>query len=169
MPTFRQKAHFFTNRNITLLSLEKAAFPCYNKNKRLTPRAEYEKEDKSMNKISIHDILDITDSRLIYRNETGGSAFIELALCAEMHEKECGITAKPGELRSVRERSFSEFAYYELYDAEHTRLFLELRTGKIKKLLSKAFGWNFHAKQFALFYSVQRRLNAHGWTTLDLS
>ena len=47
-----------------------------------------------MNKISIHDILDITDSRLIYRNETGGSAFIELALCAERHEKECGQTGR---------------------------------------------------------------------------
>lgn len=149
--------------------LKKTLFPCYNKNKRLTPRAEYEKEDKAMNKISIHDILDITDNRLIYHSETGGSAFIELAPCAQRHEKECGITAKPRELRSIGERSFGKQAYYELYDAEHTHLFLELQTGKIKKLLSKILGWNFHAKEFALFYSVQKRLNAHGWTTLDLS
>ncbi len=46
---------------------------------------------------------------------------------------------------------------------------MKLRTNKIKRFVSKIMGWNFHAKEFQQFYSVQKELNANGWTTMDLS
>lgn len=122
-----------------------------------------------MSKICIRDVVEITDDRIIYRDERGDTAFIELAPCSNSFEIKHNITTEAGKVRTVGERFFGENAYYELYDIGHTRLYLKLKTNRIQKLISKVFKWNFHAKEFQLFYSIQTQLNAHGWTTLDLS
>ena len=122
-----------------------------------------------MKPIDIRNIIEITEQKIIYKDESGGISFIELAVCADNFESKYNIVPEEGKLRSVGERLFGEYAYYELYDTEHTRFYLKLKTSKIKKFLFKITNFNFHSKDLKLFYSVQKRLTEHGWTTLDLS
>lgn len=122
-----------------------------------------------MNRIDIRDIVEITDDKIIYRGKNGVGS-IELAPCAANFEAEFRNSAASGTCRCVAVRFFGEYnSYYELFDEEHTRLFLKMKTNKVKRLLFKLFYLNFHVKEFQLFYSVHKQLNAHGWTTLDLT
>lgn len=123
-----------------------------------------------MEKIDIRNITDITVNKITFRNDHGDVSFIELEACANSYDKAHNIKNRDiAGYRCVGERFFGEYAYYEFYTAEHTQFYLELKTGIIKKLMAKVLGWNFHAKDFAMFYSIQKKLNAHGWTTMDLS
>lgn len=121
-----------------------------------------------MNDIDINRIIKITTDRIIYRDDRDDEAYIELEPCADNWEKSLGCP-KTEAIRCVGERFFGEYAYYELYDIGHTRFSMRLKTNKLKSFISKITGWNFHAKSFQQFYSVQKTLNANGWTTLDFS
>ena len=123
-----------------------------------------------MSKIHISRITKIAKDKIYYRDDRGDIGFIELEPCANNYALVHNIVNKEKlKVRCVGERFFGEYAYYELYNIGHTQLYMNLKTNKIKRLISKIFGWNFHAKEFQRFYSVQKRLNANGWTTLDLS
>lgn len=121
-----------------------------------------------MNDIDINRIIKITTDRIIYRDDRADTAFIELEPCANSWEKSHGCS-KSGTVRCVGDRFFGEYAYYELYDIGHTHLSMKLKTNKLKSYISKITGWNFHTKNFQQYYSIQKALNANGWTTLDLS
>ena len=123
-----------------------------------------------MIKIHISNITDITKDGLFYRNDIGDICFIDLSVCADNWEREhIAINKSETNMRSVGARLFGEYAFYELYTDDHTQLYMELNTSVIKRFLTRITGWNFHAAQFSEFYSVQKRLNAKGWTTFDLS
>ena len=122
-----------------------------------------------MHKIRIDKITEITKDKLFYRDNNGNTAFIELNECANNYESTHGIKQQDKAIRCVGERFFGEYAYYEFYTADHTQFYMELQTSRIKRFISNTIGWNFHRKDFQLFYSVQKQLNANGWTTHDLS
>ena len=126
-----------------------------------------------MENIDIKNITDITHDKIFYREERGDIVFIELAPCANSYDAVHKITSRaPGSLRCVGERFWQgsgERAYYELYTIGHTRLYLDLKQNKLKRIISKIFDFDFLSKKHQLFYSVQKRLNENGWTTLDLS
>lgn len=119
--------------------------------------------------IDIRRIVEITDNAIVYKDDRGDTAMIELSPCANNWEKQHQKTAEKGMPRCVGDRCFGEYAYYELYDIGHTQFYLDLRTSKIKKWIGRLIEWNFHQREFELFYSVQKQLNAHGWTTADLT
>lgn len=126
-----------------------------------------------MKEIDIRNIIEITAGRILYRDEQGNAASIELEPCADIFDRENHLARLSGALRCVGDRYWTRFngdrvVYYELYTSgEHTRLYLELKTNFVKRLIEKVFGWNFYTKEYSLFHSVQKRLAAHGWTTYD--
>ena len=46
---------------------------------------------------------------------------------------------------------------------------MNLKTNAFKRFITKITGWNFHSRDFQQFYALQKKFNAKGWTTLDLS
>ena len=123
-----------------------------------------------MIEIDIRDITDIKGSQLFYRNDNGSILFIDLESCAKYHENRNGINTYNG-TRSVGERLYVRpIATYDLYSPDGIRLYLEIPPlNFFKRLISRIIGWRFNAKEFDIFYSVQKKLNQNGWTTLDLS
>ena len=121
-------------------------------------------------KIDIRNVVQITDDRIVCRDHQN-SIFIELSACAErFKQKYPNINGDTAKYRCIGERFYNGTrAYYKLYSDEPYELFLNLRTNAVKRFLSKLFGRNFHKKDYQLFMSVQKELNAHGWTTYDLS
>ena len=96
--------------------------------------------------------------------------YIELALCANNYESTHNIINKNElKVRCVGERFFGEYAYYELFTEEHTQIYMNLKTNAFKRFITKITGWNFHSRDFQQFYALQKKFNANGWTTLDLS
>lgn len=123
-----------------------------------------------MCKIHISAITDITKDKIYYRDDRGCVVYIELEPCANSYETAHNITNKNDlQVRCVGERFFGKYAYYELYTAKHTRMYMDLKTSRIKRFITRITGYDFHTKEFEQFYSIQKRLNANGWTTLDLS
>ncbi len=123
-----------------------------------------------MEKIHISNIVEITKDRIYYRDDREDVVFIELEPCANSYEVAHKITNQSErKLRCIGVRCFGEYAYYELYTIGHIQIYMSLRSNIIKKLISKIFGFNFHAKGFQQFYSIQKQLNKNGWTTLDLT
>ena len=122
-----------------------------------------------MKRIHISNITDIKNDKIYYRNNEN-ILFIELGPCADRYEAERNSISK-GELkaRCVGKRFFGDYAYYELYTEERTQIYINLKSNAIMRFISKTLGWNFHSKDFQKFYDIQKRLNANGWTTLDLS
>lgn len=123
-----------------------------------------------MKRIHISNIADIKNNKIYYREDNENIAFIDLEFCANSYEL-IHNTVNNDELkvRCVGERFFGECAYYKLYTEEPTQIYMNLTTNAIKRLITKVTGWNFHSKDFQTFYAIQKRLNANGWTTLDLS
>lgn len=124
-----------------------------------------------MEKIDIRNITEINDDGIVYRNEQGKAAFIELAPCVENFAKEYGIDKEQMRYRCVGIRCFgvlSDYAYFELFTKEHTQIYIKLKTNPLKRFITKVVGWNFHTKEYGLFYSVQKALLSHGWSTYDL-
>lgn len=103
-----------------------------------------------MGDIDISRIIKIANDRIIYHDDRGDTAFIELEPCANSYAKQHGLTISNG-IRCVGERFFGEYAYYELYDIGHTHLFMKLKTNKIESFISTITGWNFHKKSFQQF------------------
>ncbi len=122
-----------------------------------------------MDKIHISDITEISRDRIYYREETGNVVSIELGPCADSYEASHKISNRSSAVRCIGERFFGEYAYYEIYTAEHIQFHMSLKTNPLKKFISRVCGWNFHAQDFQKFYSLQKQLNELGWTTLDLS
>lgn len=126
-------------------------------------------EDLSFRKIDIRKIKSISNGVLCYENKNGKSTSISLEKCAENYSA-VRSTAK-GEYKSVGTRLFLfsfPYAFYEIYADESIYFILPLKTNKVKKLLSKTFGFNFHSRDFKIFYGFQKQLNSAGYTTLDL-
>lgn len=124
-----------------------------------------------MKNIHFSKIIEIKENKIYYRNDSGDSDFIELESCANNYESTHNIiNINDSKVRCIGERFFGEYAYYELYtEDEHTQIYMNLKTNAFKRFISKTIGWNFHSMDFQKFYSIQKQLNANGWTTLDLS
>jgi len=124
-----------------------------------------------MKRIPISNVTDIRGDKIYYRDDNGSSDFIELESCANSYESTHNITTKNDlKVRCVGERLFGKSAYYEIYtEDEHTQIYMDLKMNEIKRLILKITGWNFYSKDFQRFYAIQKHLNAHGWTTLDLT
>ena len=123
-----------------------------------------------MNKINIKQITKITKDNIYYRDNKGDLAFIVLEPCANSYEASHEtLYNSDSAVRCVGNRMFGEYAFYEFYTAEHTQFYMKLKTNKVKRFICRYFGWNFYSKEFQLFYSIQKELIKHGWTTLDLS
>lgn len=122
-----------------------------------------------MQKIPLSQIVDVTNARIAYRDEQGTLAYIDLELCAKRYAAAHQAAPSHEQVRCVGDRFFGEYAYYALYADEPVQICMNLKTSRIKKLLTKMTGWNFQGKAFEQFYSLQKKLNAAGWTTMDLS
>lgn len=124
-----------------------------------------------MIEIPLRNIVKIDREKLYYRDEDGEIAEIKLQPCADNFDAAKKIINRPeGRPRCVGDRLFGSYSFYELYTSpEHTRLYMRLKTNKLKRLITRLIGWNFHLKEFEEFYYVQKRFVSSGWSTCDLS
>lgn len=120
-----------------------------------------------MDKIHIDRITKITAIGIYYWDDRGDECVIEFEPCANSYDAAHNIQRDNSVVKCVGERFFGDYAYYELYTIGHTQLYMNLKTNIFARVLRGIL--NFHTKQFSKFYSIQKQLNAVGYTTLDLS
>ncbi|MBP1576650.1 MAG: hypothetical protein J6A68_03860 [Oscillospiraceae bacterium] len=136
-------------------------------------KAYHIEDEKTVIKIPFENIEKVTKEHLFYKNLDGITMKICLADCAENFSLALGEEIKLQSHRTIRSvggRCFScPIAFYEFFTAEHhIRFYMVLKQTLVKKLLRK-IGWNPDAKTFERFYSLQKKLNAFGYSAIDLT
>lgn len=127
-----------------------------------------------MQYIPIERIIKITKDELVYTNDRGESASIDLIACSKSYMahriKEQNINPNFNEtIRPVGARCFAnDYAYYEFYATDHVRFYLKMKNTLWTKMLDK-ISWNWRRNYFIKFYAIQEMLNSAGYTTLDLT
>ena len=125
-------------------------------------------DDTTVIKVPLDHIVVITSEELIFKNNFGETERINLVECAKNFDLAQGISTeqRAGRLQCVGGR---RFPFFELFTPNHhTRLFIPLKTTAVKRFLKK-IGWNPYSKEYSAFFAFQRKLNALGFTTLDLT
>jgi len=123
--------------------------------------------------VDFKNIIEVTTKELIYKNSDGAVKKIALSECVKNFEAINGEARNHlGEkLNCVGGRFFSETyhsAFYEFFAQNHIRFSLELKQSKFRSFLLK-IGLSAYRNEFSLFYSLQKRLNAVGYTAMDLT
>jgi hypothetical protein len=127
-----------------------------------------------MENIPFERIIKVEKDQLIYLDDRGDYARIDLLSCANSYKAQYVLqnNINPDYDRSilcVGERYFGgDCAYFELYTIGHTRFYLKMKSTLWTRVLDK-IGWNWRSKYFTRFYSFQKMLNSAGYTTLDLN
>lgn len=127
-----------------------------------------------MENIPLERIIKVEKDQLIYQDDRGDHASIDLLSCANSYKAQDVLrnNINPSYDRSLRcigERYFgNDCAYFELYNIGHVRFVIKMKSTLWKRLLDK-ISWNWRRKYFNQFYSFQKMLNSAGYTTLDLT
>lgn len=132
------------------------------------------KKEDSVEKISFYNIIDVAPDVIIYEDNSGNKQKISLPVCAKLYAEKNGISrnCEGQKLNCVGGRFFSESfksAFYEFFTSEHIRFCLELKSNKFKDFLGRYLKLNLYTKEFSVFYSLQKKLNKIGYTTIDLT
>lgn len=125
-------------------------------------------DEATVIKIPFDEISEITSEALIYKNGYWNTKKIDLNECAKNYDLAQGITPeqRAGRLKCVGGRCFP---FFELFTAEHhTRIYIPLKKTFFKRLLQFA-RLEPYAKERSKFYAFQKKLNALGFTTIDLT
>ena len=120
-----------------------------------------------MKEIKLSDVLEINAYWLIYRNENKEKAYIDLSASANSFSR---VTQQAGTdgLRSVGQRyEENGVGYYELYNIGHTRISCPMKPGFMGVLSCKLSGKDPVQTQRETFLSLEERLNAVGWRTVE--
>ena len=125
-------------------------------------------DEATVIKIPFENILEITAEELTFKNGYGETEKIDLNECAKNFDLEQGRSPeqREGRLKCIGGRCFPFFEFFT--STHHTRFFIPLKKTVFTRLLKK-IGWNPYAKEYSKFHTLQKRLNALGFTSLDLT
>ena len=129
----------------------------------------YQTEDEAtVKKIPFENILEITSKELIFKNSLGEIEKIDLNECAENFDLAQGIPSeqREGRLKCIGGRCFPFFEFFT--PIHHTRFYIPLKKTAFTRFL-KRIRLEPHTKERQEFYAFQKKLNALGFTSLDLT
>ena len=113
-------------------------------------------------------MMEITLEAIFYKRGYSDTKKIDLNECARNFYLAQGISPdeKNGGLKCVGGR---RFAFFEFFTTEHhTRIYIPLKKTVFTRFLQK-IGLDPYAKERSEFFAFQKKLNAAGFTTLDLT
>ena len=129
----------------------------------------YHIEDEStVIKIPFDDVMEITSEAIFYKKGYLDTKKIDLNECARNYclAQRISPDENNGRLKCVGGRCFP---FFELFTAEHhTRIYIPLKETFFTRFLQK-IRLNPYAKEHSKFLALQKKLNAAGFTTLDLT
>ena len=132
-------------------------------------REAYHIEDETtVIKIPFENIIEITSEELIFKNDDGKTEKINLVECAKNYDLAQGISPeqRAGSLKCIGGRCFPFFEFFTTI--HHTRFYIPLKNTAFTRFLKK-IGLDPYTKEHSEFYAMQRKLNALGFTSLDLT
>ena len=132
-------------------------------------REAYHIEDEAtVIKIPFENIIKITSEELIFKNDDGKTEKINLDECAKNFDLAQGISPehRAGSPKCIGGRCFPFFEFFTTI--HHTRFYIPLKNTAFARFLKK-IGWDPYTKEHSEFYAMQRKLNALGFTSLDLT
>ena len=132
-------------------------------------KVAYHIEDEAtVIKIPFENIIEITAEELVFKNSDGETQKINLDECAKNYDFAQGISPeqREGRLKCIGGRCFPFFEFFT--PTHHTRFYIPLKKTAFTRFLKK-IGWDPYTKQFSEYYAFQRKLNALGFTSLDLT
>ena len=125
-------------------------------------------DEATVIKIPVGNIIEITSEELVFKNSDGETEKINLDECAKNYDLAQGISLeqREGRLKCIGGRCFPFFEFFT--PTHHTRFYIPLKKTAFTRFLKK-IGWNPYAKEYSEFYAFQKKLNALGFTSLDLT
>ena len=125
-------------------------------------------DEATVIKIPVGNIIEITSEELVFKNRDGKTEKINLDECAKNYDLAQGISLeqREGRLKCIGGRCFPFFEFFT--PTHHTRFYIPLKKTAFTRFLKK-IGWNPYAKEYSEFYAFQKKLNALGFTSLDLT
>ena len=132
-------------------------------------REAYHIEDEAtVIKIPFKNIIKITSEELIFKNDDGKTEKINLDECAKNYDLAQGISPeqRAGSPKCIGGRCFPFFEFFT--PIHHTRFYIPLKNTAFTRFLKK-IGCDPYTKERSEFYAMQRKLNALGFTSLDLT
>ena len=129
--------------------------------------------DDTVIKIPFENIIDVTEKEIIFQNNEGEPQAISLEKCARNFYTAFGVPEEEyttKEWKSVGGRySANPNSFYEIFtDNHHIRFCMTYKITRFKNFLDK-IGLNGYKKDYSEFRSLERRLNAIGYSTFDLT
>ena len=125
-------------------------------------------DEATVIKIPFDDVREITSEAIFYKIGYLDTKKIDLNECARNYCLAQGKSPNKnnGRLKCVGGRCFP---FFEFFTAEHhTRIYIPLKETFFTRFLQK-IRLNPYAKEHSKFHALQKKLNAAGFTTLDLT
>ena len=125
-------------------------------------------DEATVIKIPFDDVGEITSEAIFYKKGYLNTKKIDLNECARNYCLAQGKSPNEnnGRLKCVGGRCFP---FFEFFTAEHhTRIYIPLKKTIFTRLL-QLVRLNPYLKERSKFYAFQKKLNAAGFTTLDLT
>ena len=125
-------------------------------------------DEATIIKIPFENIIEITSVELIFKNDDGKTEKINLDECAKNYYLAQGISPEQLEYnpKCIGVRYFPFFEFFT--HIHHTRFYIPLKKTAFTRFLKK-IGRNPYTKEYSEFYAFQKKLNALGFTSLDLT
>lgn len=125
-------------------------------------------DEATVIRIPFENIIEITSQELIFKNDYGKNEKINLDECAKNFDLVQGIPPEQqeGRLKCIGGRYFPFFEFFT--PTHHIRFYIPLKETTFTRFLKK-IGWDPHSKERSEFYAFQKKLNALGFTSLDLT
>ena len=129
----------------------------------------YQIEDEAtVIKIPFDDVIEITSEAIFYKKGYLDTKKIDLNECVRNY---CLAQRISSDENNVRLKCVGGrcFPFFEFFTAEHhTRIYIPLKETFFTRFLQK-IRLNPYAKEHSKFLALQKKLNAAGFTTLDLT
>ena len=125
-------------------------------------------DEATVIKIPFDDVREITSETIFYKKGYLDTKKIDLNECARNY---CLAQGKPPNENNDRLKCVGGrcFPFFEFFTAEHhTRIYIPLKKTIFTRLL-QLVRLNPYLKERSKFYAFQKKLNAAGFTTLDLT
>ena len=125
-------------------------------------------DEATVIKVPFDDVREITSEAIFYNKGYLETKKIDLNECYRNFCLAQGISPDEnnGRLKCVGGRCFPFFEFFT--PTHHTRFYIPLKKTAFTRFLKK-IGWDPYTKQFSEYYAFQRKLNALGFTSLDLT
>ena len=129
--------------------------------------------DDTVIKIPFENIIDVTEKEILFKNNEGKMQTISLEECAKNLYSAFGVTEEEysnREFKGIGGRySANPISFYEVFTPHHhTRFCMTYKVTRFKNFLNK-IGWNVYSEDYSEFRSLERKLNAIGYSTMDLT